>query len=52
MMTTFLEHFLQLYGAAALTWLAYEARQWRLWWMQQHGGAPDSEMAREKDSKK
>lgn len=22
-------------------WLAYELRQWRVWWQDQHGGAPD-----------
>lgn len=29
--------------AAALSWLAYELRQWRIWWMQNHGGAPDKD---------
>jgi hypothetical protein len=26
---------------AFLGFVAYELRQWRVWWQSQHGGAPD-----------
>lgn len=28
--------------AAFLSFIGYELRQWRIWYMQNHGGAPDA----------
>lgn len=27
---------------AAVAFVGYELRQWRIWWQNTHGGAPDS----------
>jgi len=35
-------HIVDAFGMALLTWLGYEARQWRIFIMQHHGGAPDA----------
>ena len=35
-------HLLSVWGLGVLTWLGVELRQWRIWWQNQHGGAPDA----------